>query len=107
MFTFVISLVVIGAALAIAARIVMNGAPQPATDGPQRDRESVSRRRDRAARTTARQNRMKEAGPVPWWVRARAVVLLSTLVALLGAFLALLIVLGGALVLTGLRNAVQ
>jgi len=43
----------------------------------------------------------------PWWVRVRAIVLLSALIALLGAFLALLIVLGGALVLTGLKNAVQ
>ena len=45
--------------------------------------------------------------PTPWWVRARAMVLLSALLALLGAFLALLLVLGGALIVTGLQNAVQ
>jgi len=34
-------------------------------------------------------------------------VVLSVVLALLGAFLALLVVLGGALILTGLKNAVQ
>ena len=34
-------------------------------------------------------------------------IVLSVLLALLGAFLALLFVLGGALILTGLKNAVQ
>jgi hypothetical protein len=113
-FTFVISLVVIGAALAIAARIVMNGAPQPATDAAPRGRERVRRRRSKevpavavVAPAVAGQAAVERVGPTPWWVRARAVVLLSALVALLGAFLALLLVLGGALILTGLRNAVQ
>jgi hypothetical protein len=106
-FTFVISLVVIGAALAIAARIVMNGAPQPATDKAPRGRERVRSRRSPAAAAVATQASAEWVGPTPWWVRARAVVLLSALVALLGAFLALLLVLGGALILTGLRNAVQ
>jgi hypothetical protein len=105
-FTFVISLVVIGAALAIAARIVMNGAPQPATDAAPRGRERVRGGRS-AARVVAGQAAVERVGPTPWWVRARAVVLLSVLVALLGAVLALLVVLGGALILTGLRNAVQ
>jgi len=34
-------------------------------------------------------------------------VVLSVVLAVLGAFLALLVVLGGALILTGLKNAVQ
>ena len=94
MFTFVISLVVVGAALAIAARIVMNGAPQPATHG-------------RAPDGAAGHQVVDGVQPTPWWIRVRAVVLLSALLALIGTFVALLIVLGGALVLTALKNAVQ
>jgi hypothetical protein len=105
---FVIGLVVIGAALAIAARVVMNGAVQPATDNAERDRELPRRRFERrqpfVVRTVIGPERVL---PTPWWVRARAAVVLSTLLALLGAFLALLLVLGGALILSGLKNAVQ
>jgi hypothetical protein len=92
-FTFVICLVAVGAVLAIAARIVMNGTPKPATETPLRGREP-SQPVDAVVAT-------------PWWVRVRAVVLLSVLLALIGAFVALLIVLAGALVLSGLKNAVQ
>jgi hypothetical protein len=93
-FTFVVSLVVVGAALAIAARIVMNGAPQPATERGQRGRGGPV-----AA--------VEGVEATPWWVRARAVVILAVLLTVIGAVVALLVVLGGALVLTGLRNAVQ
>jgi hypothetical protein len=103
---FVIGLVVIGAALAIAARVAMNGALQPATDQPGSDRDLPQRRFERTQATT-RIAGAERVTPTPWWVRARAVVLLSALLALLGAFLALLVVLGGALILTGLKNAVQ
>ena len=102
---FVIGLVVVGAALAIAARVVMNGAPQPATDQPGSDRDLPQT--GSSARSGRRRPRSERVTPTPWWVRARAVVLLSALLALLGAFLALLVVLGGALILTGLKNAVQ
>jgi hypothetical protein len=91
-FTFVICLVAVGAVLAIAARIVMNGTPKPATEMPVRGREAPQ---------------AEAVVATPWWVRARAVVLLSVLLALIGAFLALLVVLAGALVLSGLKNAVQ
>lgn len=94
MFTFVISLVVVGAALAIAARIVMNGALQPATDSSPRDRAPAPQMAEGVQ-------------PTPVWVRVRAVVILGVLLTLIGAFVALLLVLGGALVLTGLKNAVQ
>ncbi len=97
---------VVGAALAIAARVVMNGAPQPATDQPGSDRDLPQRRFERTA-PAPRIAAVERVTPTPWWVRARAVVLLSALLALLGAFLALLVVLGGALILTGLKNAVQ
>jgi hypothetical protein len=97
-FTFVISLVVVGAAIAFAARVVMNGAPKPATAERQRDRET---------RVEARVDPYDEVGPTPWWVRVRALVLLSVLATLIGALVALLVLLGGALVLTGLKNAVQ
>jgi len=95
-----------GAALAIAARVVMNGAPQPATDQAERDRE-LPRMRFGLRQPRARVVRPDAVLPTPWWVRARAAVLLSTLLALIGAFVALLLLLGGALVLTGLKNAVQ
>jgi heme O synthase-like polyprenyltransferase len=105
---FVIGLVVIGAALAIAARVVMNGAPQPATDDAERDRELPRMRFERkqppVVRTVIGPERVL---PTPWWVRARAFVVLSALLALLGAVLALVLVLGGVLVVTGLKNAVQ
>jgi len=103
---FVIGLVVIGAALAIAARIVMDAALQPATAQPAHDRD-LPRMRFKRASPSARLKRAQGDMHTPWWVRVRAIVLLSALIALLGAFLALLIVLGGALVLTGLKNAVQ
>jgi heme O synthase-like polyprenyltransferase len=103
---FVIGLVVIGAALAIAARVVIGGAPQPATEEADRDRELPRMRFDRRPPPVQVVN-PERVTPTSWWVRARAVVLLSAILALLGAFLALLLVLGGALVVTGLRNAVQ
>ena len=106
MLRFVIGLVVMGAALAIAARVVMNGAPQPATDQAGRDRE-LPRMRFERKQPPAQVVRPDAVTPTPWWVRARAVVVLSTMLALLGAFLALLLILGGALILTGLQNAVQ
>ena len=106
MFRFVIGLVVIGAALAIAARVVMNGAPQPATDKGESGRDLPQTRFQRT-QPALRVKGPERVAPTPWWVRARAVVVLSVLVALIGAFLALLLLLGGALVLTGLKNAVQ
>jgi hypothetical protein len=103
---FVIGLVVMGAALAIAARVVMNGAPQPATDQAGSDRE-LPRMRFERKEPGARVVRPDAVLPTPWWVRVRAAVVLTTLLALVGAFVALVILLGGALILTGLQNAVQ
>jgi len=103
---FVIALVVLGAALAIAARIAMNGTLQPATDQPDRGRD-LPRTRFQRTQAGVRVAAAERVAPTPWWVRARSMVLLSVLLGLLGAFLALLVVLGGALILTGLKNAVQ
>jgi hypothetical protein len=103
---FVIGLVVVGAALAIAARVVMNGALQPATDEPGSDRDLPQTRFERTPPAT-RIAGVERVAPTPWWVRARAVVLLSVILAVIGAFVALLIVLAGALILSGLKNAVQ
>jgi len=103
---FVIGLVVIGAALAIAARVAMDGALKPATDEATSDRDLPRMRFERAS-PAARLKRAQGDMHTPWWVRARAMLLLSALLAVLGAFLALLVMLGGALVLTGLKNAVQ
>ena len=95
-----------GAALAIAARVVMNGAPQPATDQAERDRD-LPRMRFGLRQPGAIVVRPDAVLPTPWWVRARSAFLLSTLLTLIGAVLALLLLLGGALILSGLKNAVQ
>ena len=84
----------------------MNGTLQPATDQPDRDRD-LPRTRFQRTQPTVRVAAAERVTPTPWWVRARSMVVLSVVLALLGAFLALLIVLGGALILTGLKNAVQ
>jgi hypothetical protein len=103
---FVIALVVLGAALAIAARIAMNGTLQPATDEAGSGRD-LPRTRFQRTHPAARVADPERVTPTSWWVRARAVVVLSAILALVGAFVALLLVLGGALILTGLKNAVQ
>src|SRR5262245_16608290 len=103
---FVIALVVLGAALAIAARIAMNGTLQPATDQADRNRD-LPRTRFQRTQPSVRVATAERVTPTPWWVRARSMVVLSVILAVLGAFLALLVVLGGALILTGLKNAVQ
>ena len=107
LFTFVISLVVVGAALVFATRLALSEAPEPdkpaTPDGP-RDRGS--------AHATERPPRLVVAAVEPvesprLRVRLRSAVLLLALLTVLGVLAALLLLVGGAVVLTGLRNAVQ
>ena len=100
LFTFVISLVVVGAALVVATRLALSEAPeviQPATS------ESG---RGRAVRTPAF-SLAEEVGAPTLWPRVRAAIALVALLTVLGAIAALLLLIGGAVLLTGLKNAVQ
>ena len=105
MSAFVISLVVVCAAVVITLRVVLKneaGLDQPATPQAERDRETA----------------VQAAIPFPaaWGVRAvtptplrrvRSAVLLIVIVTALGALAALLIGVGGAVLVSGLRNAVE
>ena len=105
MSAFVISLVVVCAAVVITLRVVLKHEAeldQPATPPAERDRETA----------------VPAAIPFPatWGVRAitpsplrriRSAVMLVVIVTLLGALAALLIGVGGAILVSGLRNAVQ
>ena len=105
MSAFVISLVVVCAAVVITLRVVLKHEAEldkPATPWPEREREPG----------------VPAAVPYPatWGVRAitptplrriRSAVLLVVIVTLLGALAALLIGVGGAILVSGLRNAVQ
>jgi len=105
LFTFVISLVVVGAALFLATRIAIGPAPKldkPATP--------VTRR------VGASQGAPKPAGPwgplteverVPAARRIRSGVLLMVMLTVLGMIVALVLVIFGAVVLSALRSAVQ
>ena len=93
MFAFVISLVVVAGAVVFATRIVLKDATepdQPATPRPQRVRGMVV-----------------EAYVPSAYRRIRSGLLLIVIVTVLGALTALLLVIGGAILLTGLRTAVQ
>lgn len=101
---------VVGTAVALAIRVVIaHGVvpDKPATSAPKRVRAGAA--------TTAR---ARVAGPetmagtteavVPSvYRRIRSAVLLVVIVTVLGALTALLLVIGGAILLTGIRNAVQ
>ena len=105
MSAFVISVVVVCTAVVITLRVVLRHEAepdQPATAEPERDREAV----------------VQPAIPFPaaWGVRAtapsplrraRSALLLIVIVTVLGAVTALLVGVGGAVLVSGLRNAVQ
>jgi len=102
---FVISLVVVCAAVAITLRVILKHEAeldQPATPRDERDRETAA----------------QPAVPLPaaWGVRAiaptplrriRSAVLLVVIVTALGALTALLVGVGGAILVSGLKGAVQ
>ena len=110
MFAFVISVVVVGTAVVIATRIASEHTAerdQPATPPGPNDRGEP-------AEVTAAQ---APAPPAIDWThdplaptalrRIRSALLLVVIVTVLGALTALLLVIGGAILLTGVRNAVQ
>jgi hypothetical protein len=105
LFTFVISLVVVGAALYYATRIAIG--PAPAPDKPA---TPVARRVGAAhpvLEEDARWGPLTEVEKVPLGRRVRSGVLLVVMLTLLGAIAALVLVICGAVVLSGLRSAVQ
>jgi hypothetical protein len=116
--TFLISLVVVGAALALAIRVVLAEEPKPARKRRPRDRATPPARSatverqappaDQAPARAAVQVRPAEVALGPTrWQRLRSAVLLALLLTTLGAIAALFLVVVGFLVLTALRNAVQ
>jgi hypothetical protein len=103
LFTFVISLVVVGIALAIATRVALAGErqdPKPATVDGERDVGTDETTPDEAGEDGPRLT------PTPAR-RVRSAVLLFTLLTFLGAVVALVLIVAGAIVLSGLRTAVQ
>ena len=105
LFTFVISLVVVGAALYYATRIAIG--PAPAPDKPA---TPVARRVGAAHPTLdedAKWGALKDVEGVPLWRRVRSGFLLVVMLTLLGAIAALVLVICGAVLLSGLRSAVQ
>ena len=124
LFSFVVTVVVVGTCLFVATRIAIGQAPEgdkPATPMPQRGRgddpapvrgdaeepaiESVRQVRTTAAEPSA--PTAKRGQHTSAWRRVRSVVLLAALLTVLGVILALVIAIFGALVLNGLRSAVQ
>ena len=103
MFTFVISLVVVGVGLAIATRIALHSEPQDAkpatTDG-----ETVGGAAADGADEGDEAD--EQLTPTPQR-RVRSAVLLVTLLTALGAAVALVLIVAGAILVSGLRTAVQ
>lgn len=98
LFTFVIGLVVVGAALATATGVTRNREPEgtkPATREDSRDREG-SPARDQV-----------DAADLTRWQRIRSGVLLAALLTALGAATALVLLVAGVIIVTGLKTAVQ
>ena len=110
MFAFVISLVVVGAAVVLTTRIVVKQATEP--DQPATPQAADVRGASPGASSTPRLvppvDRPVDVPLVPSvFRRIRSAVLLVAIVTVLGALTALLVVIGGAILLTGVRNAVQ
>jgi hypothetical protein len=109
LFTFVISLVVVGAALLFATRLVLSEAPtgdKPATSAPERVGGEASGH-DSASAIAAAARWTDHSLQPELWQRIRSGVLLAALLTVLGALAALVLVIGGAVLLSGLRTAVQ
>jgi hypothetical protein len=105
LFTFVISLVVVGAALFFATRIAIAPAPKP-------DKPATPVARNVGVRHLAPEPEVswalaRDADRVTVWRRIRSATLLIVLLTVLGAIAALVIVVLGALLLNSLRSAVQ
>ena len=109
MFAIVISLVVVGAAVAFATRVVLiqtTEPDKPATPRSRRVRGNAEAAAGSPALVTA--SSWSNDPLVPsLHRRIRSALLLIVIVTVLGALTALLLVIGGAILLTGVRNAVQ
>jgi hypothetical protein len=105
LFTFVISLVVVGAALYFATRIAIGAAPKP--DKPATPVARNVGGRHRAPEPDATWVAIEDVERVPTGRRIRSGILLIVMLTVLGAIAALALVIGGALLLSGLRSAVQ
>jgi hypothetical protein len=111
LFAFVISLVVVGGALVLATRLVLSAAPttdKPATlltrgvRGPDENRRPLIEPELDSADTW-----LEDPDALKPWQRIRSGVLLVGILTILGALTALVLIVGGAVLLTGLRSAVQ
>jgi hypothetical protein len=105
LFTFVISLVVVGAALFFATRIAIGSAPKP--DKPATPVASSVVGQHRALEPEVDWAPTADVERVSVWRRVRSAFLLIVMLTILGAVAALLIVVLGAVLLSGLRSAVQ
>ena len=105
LFTFVISLVVVGAALVFAARVAMRGAPK--RDKPATPVAASAVGRHVAPDLDGGWLPYAEVQHVPARRRIRSAVLLIVMATVLGALAALVIVICGAVLLSALRSAVQ
>jgi hypothetical protein len=105
LFTFVISLVVVGAALFFATRIAVGATPKPDKPATPVTRSVGVRHLPSEPESTWVPS--EDASAVTAWRRIRSATLLLVMLTVLGALAALVIVVLGALVLSGLRSAVQ
>lgn len=105
LFTFVISLVVVGAALFFATRIAIGQAPKP--DKPATPVMRRVRGRHRPPDPEVRRVPVGDVEAPTVGRRIRSAILLMAILTALGAIAALVLVIVGAVVLTGLRSAVQ
>jgi len=102
---FLISLVVVCAAVVITLRVVLKHEAvldKPATPQPERDREMVAQ--PVIPFPAAWGERAKAPSPLR---RIRSALVLIAIVTALGALTALLVAVGGAILVSGLRNAVE
>jgi hypothetical protein len=119
MSTVVLTLVVVGGSIAVAAKLAASGDEQPATDGAVRHR-AAARRRDRPDQRPVRRSRTRRtAAPVGaavvdavsprpgLLVRLRAGLTLVAIVAVIGASIALGLLFGAEVVSRALETAVQ
>jgi hypothetical protein len=105
LFTFVIGLVVVGTALFLATRIAIGAAPKP--DKPATPVVQGVVRRQVAPDPEVSLLPTADVERTSMWRRIRSAFLLIMMLTALGAVAALVLVVCGAVLLSGLRSAVQ
>jgi hypothetical protein len=105
LFTFVISLVVVGTALFLASRIAIGAAPKPDKPATPAAERVVARHVGPVTETVW--GPTTEVERVPVSRRIRSAFVLIVMLTVLGVVAALVIVIGGAVLLSALRSAVQ